>query len=356
MVKTCSIRPIVFCLGSVIAILLCSFQSHGQYDPDWTRNFRVGILTGFNIKAHFKTGGDFTVGANRAGATNSHGINHFYDDGYVRVDDTGNAQGYTTYWGYDNASQVAGDKLMMHSTTGYSAAEKSSSGEDSPYVGFDLAYGCSIWRGERMRVGWEFGFGLLPITISDRFETSGSVNQDSYSFDIPQATDGSGPIHIPSAPYPGTPSGYDQPLLGDSATYAGSSPTNGTISGTRTLDVTLYSFRLGPTLFWDVNDSFGLMFSAGPAVGLISGSYHYDDTLAIASGSPHNKGSFSATDIVFGGYVNTTLTYHATENGDFYVSAQYMPLGSSTFSKGGREAKLDLSGAIYLSAGINWPF
>jgi hypothetical protein len=31
-------------------------------------------------------------------------------------------------------------------------------------------------------------------------------------------------------------------------------------------------------------------------------------------------------------------------------------LGSPTFSKGGRHAELDLSGAIYLSAGVSWPF
>ena len=37
------------------------------------------------------------------------GVNHDYDDGYVRVDVSTNAGGLTWYWGYDNSSQVPGD-------------------------------------------------------------------------------------------------------------------------------------------------------------------------------------------------------------------------------------------------------
>jgi hypothetical protein len=43
-------------------------------------------------------------------------------------------------------------------------------------------------------------------------------------------------------------------------------------------------------------------------------------------------------------------------NGDIYLSAQYMPLSNANFSGGGRSAKLDMHGAVYVSAGINWPF
>jgi hypothetical protein len=64
-------------------------------------------------------------------------------------------------------------------------------------------------------------------------------------------------------------------------------------------------------------------------------------------------------DVVFGGNVNATLLYHTEDKArpvDLYISAQYMPLGSADFSQGGRDARLDLSGQIYISAGVNWPF
>ena len=55
-------------------------------------------------------------------------------------------------------------------------------------------------------------------------------------------------------------------------------------------------------------------------------------------------------------YVNGTLMYHVLDNADFYLSAQYMPLGNASFSSGGRHAELNLVSQIYVSLGINWPF
>jgi hypothetical protein len=240
--------------------------------------------------------------------------------------------------------------LRMTSNAGYSTHSKGEAGDDSPYIGFDLAYGGTIWRGERLRVGWEFGFGMLPITLSQTATTPASINQNFYEFSVPNG------VIPPSAPYHGGSSGHDQPSIHDIATLAGSSSTNGVVSGSRTLDVTLYAFRLGPSLFWDLNRSFGLSLSAGPALGFVSGEYRYNEIIDDGKNEDPNRGKFSASDIVFGGYVNGTLTYHATQNGDFYLSAQYMPLGTATFSKGGRQAELDLSGGIYLSAGVSWPF
>jgi formylglycine-generating enzyme required for sulfatase activity len=37
-----------------------------------------------------------------------------YDDGYVLVDSSGNAGGYTRYWGYDNSSQIVNGLLVLH--------------------------------------------------------------------------------------------------------------------------------------------------------------------------------------------------------------------------------------------------
>jgi hypothetical protein len=45
------------------------------------------------------------------------GVDHFYDDGYVRVDATGNAGGQTWFWGYDTASQVQGDTIIFRSVS-----------------------------------------------------------------------------------------------------------------------------------------------------------------------------------------------------------------------------------------------
>ncbi|HYG21705.1 MAG TPA: hypothetical protein VEH04_02900 [Verrucomicrobiae bacterium] len=335
-------------LGAAALISASSFSTHGQYDPDWTRNFRVGLLTGFNIKGDFKMNGAFDISGNRVGQLGVGGQNHLFDDGYVRVDRTGNSGGYTTFWGYERPDQVQSGQLLFQSTSSFEAASKASGDDEAPYLGFELAYGGIIWRGERMRIGWEFGFGLLPITISDDSRFSATVQQNTYAFDLP------GGVIPPSAPYNGSASGEQQPLLGDVGTLVDAGdPMQVNVTGSRELEVILYAFRLGPTLYFDLHPAVGLTVGAGPAVGLVTGNYRYNELIA---GETRNRGDFDASEFLFGGYINAMLTYHAARNGDFYLGAQYMPLGSAEFSESGRTAKLDLSGGIYISAGINWPF
>src|SRR6185503_1319826 len=186
--------------------------------------------------------------------------------------------------------------------------------EDGPYLVFDMAYGDNLRRGRRLRVGWELGFGLLPIDIPDNRQFSASVDQSTYSFTVPDG------VVLPSAPYNGGPSGFGQPTIFGVATLAGSSTIpDQTVSGSRTLDVTLFTLRLGPSLFWDVNQNFGLTIGAGPAVGFINGDYRFDETITTASGTVPNKGHFGSSDVLFGGYVSAMATYHVIKNGDFYL-------------------------------------
>jgi hypothetical protein len=319
---------------------------HGQYDPDWDRNFRVGVLVGFNVKSSFRISGD---------ALNVSGKPGIYNDGYV-IPDPNNLDpnnDYTSNWGYNSDSQynAAAKTLTLHKTTKFTPNSGSQTTKnDGPFLGFDMEYGGYPWRWERLRLGWTFGFGLLPIESKDNRTIQGKATVAAYDFETGTH------VLFPPGGYQGSANGGPAIHSTEPENPTSEETPDAEIKGSRSLDVMLYSFRLGPTLFFDLNDKIGLSIGAGPAVGFVSGDYKYDETITIGTETASNKGGFSATDFLFGGYVNATVTYHATLNGDFYLSAQYMPLGSSTFSKGGREAKLDLSGAMCLSAGINWPF
>jgi hypothetical protein len=157
--------------------------------------------------------------------------------------------------------------------------------------------------------------------------------------------------------YTGTEAGPGAKLNASATEEAGGPTVPGTLTGTRTLDVTLYNFRFGPTLHWELHPRIAVAVSVGGAMGVINGELRFDESVMLSGGrQPNNRGSFSDTELVYGGYLAGKLMYHAVKNGDFYIGAQYMPLGSATFSGGGREAKLNMSGGIYISAGINWPF
>jgi hypothetical protein len=55
------------------------------------------------------------LGQNDPGPATGGGVDRFYDDGFVRVDATGNPGGYTWFWSYENATQIQGSFISFHS-------------------------------------------------------------------------------------------------------------------------------------------------------------------------------------------------------------------------------------------------
>jgi hypothetical protein len=360
----CAVRCALWC--SIGVVLAASAQEPPPEEPppqhlwietppktenEWPRHFRVGALVGLNLEAEFTMGGNFTVSGSQPGEPGQPGVNHIYDDGYVRVDQTGNAQGRTSFWGYQNASQYdpVAQTLTYHSAKSFAASGNAES-EDAPYFGVDMAYGGKLWRWGPTQIGWEFGFGFLPISIKDNQPVEADTIRTVHTFST-------GGILLPGAPYNGGPSGIG-PTIPDLATaLPDDDEISGSITGSRTLDVSLYVARLGPMLHWELHPRWAVSFSAGPAVGYVDGELRFDETIVSADGgNANNRGRTGDADFVFGGYVNATLLFHAEEHGDIYVGVQYMPLGSASVSGGGREARLDMSGGLYFSAGVNWPF
>ena len=311
-------------------------------DDDWTRHFRIGALVALNAHANFSMRGNFNISGNNLAAGN-------FDDGYVREDSTGNAGGYSSYWGYNNNSQInSSGVLSLHSASSFSG-QSDANASDSFSAGFELAYGDSYWNWNGAKIGWEFGFGILPISITDHSPLIVGVTQNTYSVQT------SGFTPTPT-PYQGTYDGTGGSLIDPNGTLTSTTNTVGKLTGTRTLDSTLYTFRLGPTVYWDLNDSLGLYVGGGPAVGFAMSSLTYNESISYGGSTALNSGRVDATSIVYGGYVNATLVYHAPEKADLYIGVQYMPLSDVTVEGNNRRAKLDLGGEIYISAGVNWPF
>jgi hypothetical protein len=310
---------------------------------DWTRHFRIGALVGLNIGAEFSQKGAFTISGNNPAL----GI---YDDGYVHPDQSGDTQN-TSYWGYNNASQynAAAQTLTLHATTSYSTVGTSTD-NGGPSPGFEMAYGDNLWYWKHARVGWELGLGLLPLNFKNNYSQAANVNQTDYNYST------AGIYLFPDAPYLGGPSGNSVIIPSSPGSVVQQPSAGGVVTGNRELDEILYTVRFGPSFYWDLTEDFGMSLGAGGAVGIVDGNYTYNETVTSSGVSARNTGAFSTTDVIYGGYVNGTLMYHVLDNADFYLGAQYMPLGNASFSNGGRQAELKLGGQIYISLGINWPF
>jgi hypothetical protein len=304
-----------------------------------------------NISANFSMKGTVTIPTSKAGAGN-------YDDGYLHPSADGPN---TSDWGYNDPLQYSASqhRLFMHQTASFSptSATGSESG-DTVFPGFDMSYGGNLFYLGRARIGWDLGFGLLPIDISNNQTTQGNVNRNIIGFDT-SLIDSLTPNPFPTAGYRGGPGGTA--WLPSAPVSTPGMPTTdqvgGTIDGSYKLNVMLYTVRLGPTVYWDLNENFGLSAGAGPAIGIVSGSYQYNEIITSGGNSVPKNGQIDGTDVVYGGYVNATLMYHVpNEKADIYLGAQFMPLGNATISGGGREGRLNLGGQVYISAGINWPF
>jgi hypothetical protein len=313
-------------------------------NDEWTRHFRIGAMVGMNISASFNVKNTIAFSGNNAAQGN-------YDDGYVHPSPNGP---YTSDWGYDNSSQYlpASHQLLMHQATSFSSTSGLGTSSDSgfkAFAGFDMTYGGNIWDWGQARIGWEFGFGLLPISISENLSTTGDVNQNVYAFDT------SGIDNYAPFPGPGPHGAGGTGFLPSTPTQLPSTQVpDVTLTCSYKLELMLYTFRLGPSVYWDLSDDWGLSVGAGPALGLVSGSLKYSEI--VGSSTTPNTGQIDATDLVYGGYANATLMYHIEEHGDLYLGAQYMSLGNATISGGGQEGRLNLGGQVYIMAGINWPF
>src|SRR3954463_5137558 len=101
----------------------------------------LGARFGMNFKAAFGNSAVVDPGPAAAGA------NHNYNDGYVRVDSSGNAGGLTWNWGYQNASQVVGDTMEFHAVQAEAITGSGDrKGSGNPQWGAELIYQRIIGR------------------------------------------------------------------------------------------------------------------------------------------------------------------------------------------------------------------
>ncbi|MFM7215906.1 MAG: hypothetical protein ACKO3H_13615 [Verrucomicrobiota bacterium] len=338
---------------SMLVMLLSTGPTLAQsfwVQDDWTRNFRLGVQVTLNVQAQLSIDGVVPRRSTDPGPVGVPGRNHQYDDGYVRVDATGNAGGVTSSWGYQDASQYdpATDQLVYRSTRGFSARDQVTV-DSGPMPGVEMVYGGRLHDWRWVRLGWEFGYAWVPMELRDTSTLPAQFLREVQAFDV-------GGISLPIAPYRGGSSGIG-PVIPDISKARPDEVLGGFLSGSRGLDVDLHSFRLGPNLFWRFGKQWALSGSIGPAMGLLSGGYSYNETFRFSDGTTAaNVGGQDKLICVFGGYVSATVLYRVVYNADLYVSSQFLSLGGAQYGGGGRRATLDLGQTVMTSIGISWPF
>lgn len=333
--------------GISLASVLAFAGGSRAEDSEWLKHFRIGASAAMGISTDFKMNGKFSVSGANPGSLAA-GQDHIYDDGYVRVDGTGNALGKTSFWGYQKDSQYNGlDTLTYQATTAFDTTSQSRV-DDSPNLGFDMVYAGTWAHWERLSIGGEFGFNLTPFENKDRRPLTGTFTQvtDTYN---------TGGILLPNAPYDGNSSGVG-PTINDTPATRNTTTAPGTINGNRTLEGILYNFRLGPLVRWEFYPRWTLNASGGAALGFFDAEYRFNENITVGSSTTVNTGKFSTGDMTYGGYAGAVVMYDTGNFWEAFVGAHFMSMQDVTLSRAGREAITHLGNTIYIVAGINWTF
>ena len=318
--------------------------------------FGISYRAGFNFTAEFKNVGNIARGGGGGGTGRDPGpatggdVDRFYDDGYNRVDISGNRDGLTWFWGYQNASQVQGDTLVMSSTT--ARPIDSSDHDDDPQHGFELTWDHELGQGKNGKWSWgvQGAFGWTDIEIRDHRPLAGGTTTLADAFNL-------GGVIPPPPGYAGNYEGPG-PLIDSTPNRTQSRNPNGaTVRGTRDFDGDLFSFRAGPYLDLPLDERWTISLSAGFAMGVIDGEYKFNQTVTTVAGPRPQRGSGDNTDVLFGGYLSATIHCKINQDWGVFVGGQYLGLaGTYEVVARGQKIELDLTRTAFFSAGVTYSF
>jgi len=314
------------------------FAGRAQDLPENLNRFSFGPSFGMNFKAGFYNNNSVNPGPAAGDA------DHTYDDGYVRVDGSGDAGGLTGNWGYHNASQfnASADVMQFHDVQ-----SGPSSATDDPQFGAELIYQRVIGNLPFLGGDWglESGFGFTEIDLRENLSGTAPVITDSFALNG---------VVPPGAGYHGTAQGPGA-LLGDTPTRTTAS---GTLTGYQRLSGQSFSLRLGPFAEWYFTPKISLSASAGLTLAPTMIDYDFSETALLAGGGGAivASGHSSEAKLLYGPYVGGMLRYDFNECWGVFVGARFQNLTDLTQSIGDRTARLDAGATVYATAGISWRF
>jgi hypothetical protein len=285
-----------------------------------------------------------------------HGDPYNYDNGYVLTDGSGNVGGQTTYWGYDNSSQISGNSMLMSRSAAVSGNGPESSATDSnPSFGGELLFSRQLGVRGDVRYGLEAALSFLSISLKDSTPYGEQVSSvtDAYAFTPGTTPPGTPPIY--QGPYSGpgfligsTPSSSTSSLLGTAA-----------VSGQRKYDADLIGFRLGPYVEFSLFNvpQLKLSLGGGFAAGWLHASASWTETGVLpGGGSLSSSGEGKDSSFVMGGYLGGDVSYEFARNWSAVAGVHYQKLGTVEQTFAGRKVDVDLSKTVLISLGVGYSF
>ncbi len=329
--------------------------------------FKFSFQSSLNMTTRFKNIGAFPPGVN-PGSTN--GLSdHFYDDGYNRVDSASNqhfagfdgdgnpvfTQG-TWFWGFNSFSQVQNNggpdgSLNLHSDS--SLGGNSRNGGDSVNFGFEMSYSRELFRKDRWSGGVSLALNYNHVSRHDSSSVNGTVVRMTDSYSLFGNT-------LP------TQDNYGQDAQGNpNHTIISDTPTRSfetsttQVDGSRDFEAHVIGLKLGPYVEYALTPKVTLSLEAGLAFVYAYSDLRFDETLTVPDRGVVNLIGHGGHDgVLAGGYVGANVSYLLNDQWKAYAGAQWQDAGTYTHrGHGTREAAvLDLSNTIFINVGVGYTF
>lgn len=286
------------------------------------------------------------------GAATGAAVNRSYDNGFNRVDSTGNAGDSTANWGYQSSTQVQANELAMTS------ASVPGDFEIDDESGFLEASGNLEYRGSMGPIGasdWGILLGIGYQTIEA--ETEGTYLTDATVLEDRYSTASIAPDTFPSAPYTGSADSTG-PRLGSVPTR-----TVNTIPGGRTLtarwsfDAEMIPVTGGAYFETQVAGRLNAVLSAGLLAIFVNADQKVYES-SVIQGQPAlvTTGGEGTNDILIGGFVQAAFDWALWEKASLVAGARWQPTERFDHGVAGRRVEMDFSAAFAIHGGFSMRF
>ncbi len=322
--------------------------------PEYLNRIAINYRIGLNISVDFRKLGGLAL--SNPGPRTGSAVNRNYDDGYVLVDSSTNAGGYTWYWGYTSSNSVQGGNLVLQSDATLANAT-SKDRRDDPQSGVELTYQREFVRHKHWRAGLEVALGYSFISISDGRTLMNTVYRTNDAYNL-------NGVIPPTAPYYGGSTNSavlisSEPGSRTTEVLTGSA----TITGSRDIDTHLFTIRLGPYLELPVNDRLSIFLDAGLTLAVAETKFSFHESVTISDPtyginlvSEPRSGSGSQTDFLVGGYAGGGISYALTKQLSLVGGVQFQAAGKEVNHVKGKESVLDLGKSFIISMGVSYSF
>jgi hypothetical protein len=320
--------------------------------PESANKLSASFRMAFNVKTSFENVGAFTSASTR---TTPDGAAWNYDDGFVLVDASGNAMGYTRYWGYSSSGQLPGNGTILMNRSS-SAGSSVSENPDAPIPGLEVTYRRELGRGDTFRWGLEAAANYMRVSVSDSRTISSSALSFTDAYALP-GLEGGGYVTPPPAPYSHgsglSPQG--NPVIGATPISSLTETMMTSVSGSRDFDANVIGWRLGPYVEMPLGQRGRVSLSGGLSLAYILSDFNFNESIAGSSiGSISGGGSDS--DLLVGAYISGEASYQLAQAWELFGAVQFQYLDKYSQTESGHTAVLDMTKSVFVSVGVSYSF